>query len=263
MINATSRENSAIIKEVIIGDCRLILGDCLDVMTELEEVDHVISDPPYEAETHRADRYVTHANGAGAGPLKFAPIGNRRDDVSRLSTKLSQGWIILFCQAEGVRLWQDSLTAAGAKPRNPMVWIKPDGMPQFNGIGPGMGYESMVTAWAANGRSKWNGGGRHGVFTFPRGEGRKVVHQTQKPVKLMCELVRLFSNTYQRVLDPFMGSGTTGVACVKLGRKFTGIELDPDYFEIACKRIIEAYEQPDMFIEAPANALPVQEDLEL
>ena len=56
------------------------------------------------------------------------------------------------------------------------------------------------------------------------------------------------------VLDPFMGSGTTGVACVKLGRKFIGIELEPKYFDIACRRIEDAYKQPDMFIERPKKA---------
>lgn len=63
------------------------------------------------------------------------------------------------------------------------------------------------------------------------------------------------------VLDPFMGSGTTGVACVKLGRKFIGIELEPKYFDIACKRIEQAYKQPDMFIEQPKKAEQVGMDL--
>jgi site-specific DNA-methyltransferase (adenine-specific) len=104
------------------------------------------------------------------------------------------------------------------------------------------------------GRSQWNGGGRHGTFTFPKGEGVKPEHETQKPIKLMKELVMLFSNPEQTVLDPFMGSGTTGVACVKLGRKFIGIELDDKYFDIACRRIEQAYKQPDMFIEQPKKA---------
>lgn len=129
--------------------------------------------------------------------------------------------------------------------------IKPDGMPQFCGDGPGMGYESLVSAWAGGGRSKWNGGGRHRTFIFPKGEGLKPVHETQKPIKLMSELVHLFTNSGDVVLDSYMGSGTTGVACARLGRKFIGIELDPDYFEIACKRIEDAYKQPDLFIEQP------------
>ena len=65
----------------------------------------------------------------------------------------------------------------------------------------------------------------------------------------------------ETILDPFMGSGTTGVACVKLGRKFTGIELDARYFDIACKRIEDAYAQPDMFVASPPAAAPSQEPL--
>lgn len=69
----------------------------------------------------------------------------------------------------------------------------------------------------------------------------------------MAEILKDFTNSGETILDPFMGSGTTGVACVKLGRKFIGIELDEKYFDIACRRIEESYKQPDMFIEPPAK----------
>jgi len=75
-------------------------------------------------------------------------------------------------------------------------------------------------------------------------------HPTPKPVDLMGRIIRNSSDRDDVVLDPFMGSGTTGVACVKLGRKFIGIEIDRKYFDIACRRIEEAYAQPDMFVEA-------------
>ena len=76
-------------------------------------------------------------------------------------------------------------------------------------------------------------------------------HPTQKPIKLLNSLVRRIPRG-DTILDPFMGSGTTGVACVKLGRKFIGIEIDEGYFDIAVKRIQEAYRQPDFFVERPA-----------
>jgi site-specific DNA-methyltransferase (adenine-specific) len=76
-------------------------------------------------------------------------------------------------------------------------------------------------------------------------------HPTQKPIKLMRRLVK---RTKGVVLDPFMGSGTTGVACAKLGRKFIGIEIEPKYFDIACRRIEAAYKQPDFFVQPPAKA---------
>jgi site-specific DNA-methyltransferase (adenine-specific) len=77
----------------------------------------------------------------------------------------------------------------------------------------------------------------------------------------MRELIADFTKPGGTILDPFMGSGTTGVACAKLGRKFIGIEIEPAYFDIACKRIEAAYAEPDMFIEPPKPA--VQEDMGL
>ena len=82
-------------------------------------------------------------------------------------------------------------------------------------------------------------------------------HPTQKPLELMQWCIERFPNS-QTILDPFMGSGTTGVACVKLGRKFIGIEIDEGYFNIACRRIREAYAQPDMFIEQSKEQKPEQ-----
>ena len=80
------------------------------------------------------------------------------------------------------------------------------------------------------------------------GETKDRAHPTQKPVPLMRWCIQQFPKA-QTILDPFMGSGTTGVACVKQGRKFIGIEIDEGYFDIACERIRKAYAQPDMFIE--------------
>ncbi len=76
----------------------------------------------------------------------------------------------------------------------------------------------------------------------------------------MGQLVRLFTNQHETILDPFMGSGTTGVACARLGRKFIGIEIEERYFDIACRRIEAAYDQPDMFIEPPVKTA-VQEEM--
>ena len=85
-------------------------------------------------------------------------------------------------------------------------------------------------------------------------------HPTQKPIEIMeWSVLQLDAQT---ILDPFMGSGTTLVACAKLGRKGIGIEIDPDYFDIACERVRKAYDQPDMFIPQPSEK-PVQEDMDL
>lgn len=79
-------------------------------------------------------------------------------------------------------------------------------------------------------------------------------HPTTKPTGWMVRVVKLSAAPGETVLDPFMGSGTTGVACAKLGRKFIGIEIEPKYFDIACKRIDEAYKQGDFFVEKPKPA---------
>jgi len=244
---------------VTIGNATLYLGDCLKIMPTLAKASHVITDPPYEKEAHRKDRRVMRRDGLVAGPLSFDALdGDMRSAAAAASVGACSGWLVIFCQAEGVAPWRDALEAAGAKYKAPMVWIKPDGMPQFNGQGPGMGFESLVTAWVGVGHSSWNGGGQHGVFTFPKGEGQigKNLHETQKPLRLMAKLVTLFTQREDTILDPFMGSGTTGVACAKLGRKFVGIEIEPKYFDIACKRIEDAYRQGDLFIEPPKKEKP-------
>jgi site-specific DNA-methyltransferase (adenine-specific) len=237
-------------EKVVIGDCALYLGDSMDVLKNIESINHIITDPPYEKEAHRKDRRVMRKSGLVAGALSFDAITeSTRDFLPKYAKENCSGWLIAFCQAEAVAAWRDSIEAADVKYKAPMIWVKPDGMPQFNGQGPGMGYESIVAAWCGKGVSKWNGGGKHGVFIVPKGESFKPVHETQKPVRLMSQLVTLFTNKNETILDPFMGSATTGVACIKAGRKFIGIEKDERYFKIACQRIRDAYAQPDMLLE--------------
>jgi DNA modification methylase len=113
-------------------------------------------------------------------------------------------------------------------------------------------------AWTTEGKSAffaltWDGGKRSGDAS-----NRTFCHPSQKPIELMEWCVRRHKNA-KTILDPFMGSGTTLVACAKLGRKGIGIEIDPDYFEIACERVRKAYAQPDLFVAPPS--VPVQEHL--
>ena len=231
-----------------IGDATLFLGDCREILPLLPKVDAVVTDPPYEADAHRKDRKITGKNrGTIAEAFSFGEIDPIRGEVAQQMVKACNGWILSFCMAEGVAPWRDAYEAAGAKYKRAMVWIKPDAMPQFNGQGPAAGFESITAVWCGSGYSHWNGGGRVGTFTHNKNTGGKHEHETQKPVPLMVELVQLFSNFGDTILDPFMGSGTTGVACAKLGRKFIGIELESKYFDIACRRIDEAYRQPRLF----------------
>lgn len=242
----------------------LRLGDCLDPLTGLaslpdKSVDHVITDPPYEAEAHTLQRRTksTFVGSAASGektgmlpaikPISFPPItAEDRIRAAAEMARVARRWIVVFCQAEAVSAWRDALVGAGASYRRACVWIKPDGQPQLTGDRPGMGYESMVCAHAP-GRSRWNGGGKHGVYTFHKQASNDstagVEHPTRKPVPLMEALVRDFTDAGETVLDPFSGSCTTGVACKRLGRSFIGWEKDPRYFEIGRKRLDNAREQ--------------------
>jgi hypothetical protein len=248
------------LEPVIIGDATLYCGDSLQVLPTLGRVSSVLCDPPYEAEAHTKGRRLLGKQTGGSrtveyGALDFDRITDEvRDQSAALSAAVCDGWMLTFCQAEAVAAWRDAHEAAGAKYKRAMVWIKPDGAPQFTGDRPGMGYESIVASWCGKGRSRWNGGGRHGVFTHAgRDSNHPKQHMTQKPVALMFELVQLFTNAGDTILDPFMGSGTTGVAAIQLGRKFIGIEKDPRYFEIAVKRIEQAVAQGQLFAPEPVK----------
>lgn len=251
------------VREEIIGDCRLILGDCLEIMPTLGKVDAVVTDPPFEQEAHRAIRRTHNSIKTGiAAGLDFAPITeDLRYFVPKWAKENCSGWGIYFCQVEAVAAWRDAIEDCEGKYKRACSWVKPDSSPQFNGQMPAQGYENFVCQWAGEGHSKWNSGGKRGVYIHLTNQpDRHGGHPTEKPIPLMKEILTDFTNHQDLILDPFMGSGTTGVACVKLGRKFIGIELDPKYFDIACKRIEEAYKQPDMFISPPEK--PVQTVME-
>ena len=115
-----------------------------------------------------------------------------------------------------------------------------------------------MVAHRAGGRIRWNADDRLVPNVYSLMPDRDRQHPNEKPLALMQRVVGTHSNVGDQVLDPFMGSGTTGVAAVKLGRKFTGIEIDPGYFDIACRRIAAALKEPDMFVEPPK---PIKQDI--
>lgn len=246
-----------------IGDCTLYLGDSLEILPALT-VDHVIGDPPYEDELHagaKAQRIIRADGRRMHGDLGFDGVNDARSDIAAAAVAASAGWVILFTLAEGVRAWRDDLQAAGAKWDTTCFWIKPDASPRFNGQGPARGAECFVTSWAGKGHRRWNAGGKRGVYTHCVNTGRQGEHPTEKPVPLMMDLVQDFTQPGQVICDPFLGSGTTGVACAALGRRFIGIEQNERWFDLACRRIEEAYKQPRLFAEPEPK--PVQASLGL
>jgi len=197
-------------------DVTLYLGDCLDILPTLGKVDAVITDPPYPNNAGYFEDGISQAR-------QF------------LSTYTADEWFVFWNELEhppvplplvAVHIWQRS--NVNGRPYEPVYHFHKDGRKRrsevkahaavFDGVGPG--------CWEYEG------------------------HPTQKPIGLMKWLLEKCSGHI--ILDPFMGSGTTGVACVRTGRRFIGIEIDPTYFAIAQRRIAEAQAQPPLF--PPSNS---------
>lgn len=217
-------------------------GDCLALLPLIGRVDHVITDPPYEAEAHTKARRCAKRGGiVEEYQIDFGQIDEEtRDAVSDRFAALAARWVLVFCQVEAVGRWRETLERSGLRWIRGQVWVKPDSTPQFTGDRPAQGFECIATAHA-QGRSRWNGGGRRGVYDhcvndFGRLTGGRP-HPTQKPLALMRELVRLFTDPGDVILDPFAGSGTTGLAARIEGRRAIMIEREERYCEVIAKRL--------------------------
>jgi site-specific DNA-methyltransferase (adenine-specific) len=228
------------------------LGDCLDAVTGLcslpdKSVDHVICDPPYGDETHLGAR-------GGQGDTKLVTFGSITAEELRTILgevgRVTRRWVVATVE------WRHVLPLERNPPNGLRfvrhgIWVKPNGAPQFTGDRPATGWEAVAILHAAvpEGRMKWNGGGKHAVWNFPK-EGENV-HPTQKPIALADAFVRDFTDPGDLILDPFAGSGTTGVAAIRLGRRFLGWEKDPKYHAAAVKRLAGTREQLVLGVRGP------------
>lgn len=212
----------------------LHLADCRDVLPALGGIDVVITDPPYAARTHAGARSM---RSLAQSPVDFPAItGAELVGLAESFCALARRWVVMTCD------WQHAAQLSGPSLVRLGVWVKQGAAPQFSGDRPGMGWEAVAMLHRA-GRKRWNGGGHHAVWHCPIVRGG---HPTQKPERLVAEWVRLFSDPGEIILDPFMGSGTTGVAALKQGRRFIGIERDPRYFDLACRRLEAVAAQPSL-----------------
>jgi site-specific DNA-methyltransferase (adenine-specific) len=232
-----------------IGDCTLYLGDCREILPTLGPVDAVVTDPPYGlnlgvASDKRGGRHGLAKEGYAS--YEDTPENFQGIVVPALRTALgasTRGAIfsnhnlhelpkpdaiggVYLPAAQGRHCW-------GFNSFSPVA---------FYGTAPGLQSGSRPSAIRSTEAAEENG------------------HPCPKPIGWMKWLVSHASLVGETVLDPFMGSGTTGVACVKLGRKFIGVEIDETYFNVACLRIAAAYAQPDLFVEQP-TAKPTQLNL--
>jgi site-specific DNA-methyltransferase (adenine-specific)/modification methylase len=206
-----------------IGDATLYLGDCMEVLPLLERVDAVITDPPYGI-------------GFAAQPTKW----------QRLAGKKGEAW------DDAIAPDMDALRALGdvqiiwggnyyrlPPTRGWLSWFKPDAPPSM---------ANFELAWTNQDRNA-----RQLSVSIGATNAERVGHPTQKPLALMRWTIEQAGDV-QSVADFFMGSGTTGVACAQLGRKFIGVERDPKYFDMACRRIEQAANQGQLFAPAQPKA---------
>jgi site-specific DNA-methyltransferase (adenine-specific) len=229
-------------REEIIGDCRLILGDCLEILPTLGPVDAVVTDPPYGMDWNTDS---TRFSGGGSPGIKRAKIVG---DAAPFDPSP-----ILRLGIPAV-MWGYNHLAQRLPTGKTLIWLKqnPNAYGEF--------LSDAELGWASGGNGVWAFYRPRSIATAVQEGGGKVAHPTQKPVALMEWCLGFLPNA-KTILDPFMGSGTTLVACAKLGRKGIGIEIDEGYFDIACERVRKAYAQPDLFVAPPAA--PVQQGMDL
>lgn len=225
--------------EVLADGVELWCGDCAEILTALPRHDALISDPPYGI------GFVHGAGGDGIGGGKYASKFNgvaiHGDDApfDPLPLLAVADTVVLF----GANHFADRLPSSSKW----LIWDKRRGLTRND-------FADCEVAWTnQKGVARllshyWNGMMRDSE----RGVAR--VHPTQKPIAVMEWVIQETTTIGQSVLDPYCGSASTGIAAVKLGRKFTGIEIDPGYFDIACRRIAAALKEPDLFIDPPKPA---------
>lgn len=208
---------------IIIGNATLYLADCREILPTLPKVDAVVTDPPYGIKF-------------AAQPTKYQ---RRNGMVPHTWDEAAPDLSLIIGLCDKVVIWGGNHFTL-PQSRGWLAWTK-------TGNAPSMG--DLELAWTS-------------IDMNPRRFEKSVksasleknlqtaAHPVQKPVELMKWAIEQIGFC-ETILDPFMGSGTTGVACAKLGRKFIGIEIESKYFNIACRRIEQAYAQPDMLIERP------------
>ena len=234
-------------EKVVIGNAELWHGDCMEILPTLGKVDAVITDPPYGMKLN-ADfsSMASKFKGSNGGNKYENIIGDDQDFDPSPFLAMSKN-VVLF----GADYFCKRLPESGTW----LVWDK-----RLDNSADKMFGSCFEIVWTSTTRKKevlrhkWAG-----IFGMEREDNQTRVHPTQKPIELMGRCINFYPKA-QTILDPFMGSGTTGVACAQLGKAFTGIERERKYFDIACERIARAQAQGTLLPpEKPPE--PVQEGL--
>jgi hypothetical protein len=237
----------------------IYLGEFQDVIAAVDCTgDVMITDPPYSDHVHENARLGANAPRAQSGmdisralDFGFDPASLAlRSALGAYAATSIKRWSLVFSDTESAHLWRCAF--AEVDHVRSCAWVRQMPMPQFSGDRPASGFE-LISLFHPPGRKRWNGGGHAGVwYAKPAGRdaGEPRVHPAQKPLALMRELVRLFSDPGETIVDPFLGSGTTLVAAREAGRKGIGIERD----EAHCERAAERLSQSGLDFGAPVSS---------
>jgi len=216
-------------------------------------VDHVISDPPFTDHVSNKGRV-----GAGSAVCKDKVLsfgGVDAQDAVKVGAR-TRRWAVLFCAVEQIGLYQ---IADPDRFVRGCAWAKSNPTPQFTGDRPASWGEGIALLHP-KGKKRWNGGGKSGLYRGPSGHAEKNaavrLHETQKPLWLMRQLIEDFTDPGDLVWDPYGGSMTTGVACLQIGRRFLGHEMQLMYAEVGAERL-EAASQGLTLKAARAGQLPL------
>lgn len=222
----------------VIGNARLYLGDCQEILPTLPKVDAVITDPPYGIGVDK----MTLGNGKrrierGGSEWDSSPPSAELMDLIHSKAILHVYWGGNYFGLPASKCWLvwDKCTGANSFADCELAWTDIDSV-----------VKKITVPW---------------VGANAKDESGERVHPTQKPLTVMRWSVERCKPAPQTILDPFMGSGTTGVAAIQLGRSFIGIEREPKYFEIAVQRITQAYNQRSLFDEKVQQVQPEQVSL--
>jgi site-specific DNA-methyltransferase (adenine-specific) len=244
------------IGDVLSGQAQwcVLEADCSEVLPMLPHlsVDHVITDPPYGVHVHSLQRrvmtgphrqFARQRGGIGKDllyhgnpvvqELGFAALSPAlRRLTAMLAARVARRWLVIKSDMEGVTDWKTDLQATGARWVRFGVWWKENAQPQLSGDRPGQGTEGFAIAHSRGQRMRWNAGGKHGrwmhAIATDRNRTGERVHTTQTPLPLWLEIVEDFTDPGDLVLDPFCGSGSLGITCVRLGRRYLGMDNGKD-----------------------------------
>lgn len=222
---------------------KLLKGDCLELMKDIPDgsVDMILTDPPY-LQGYKTNRRKDNRHEFSSEILNDTPQTGSRMIVKFLELSYQKlrnnSSILVFCNTNKIDFFKQEIEKAGFKIKNIIVWVKNNHTAGDLKASFGHQYEFVILA--NKGRRFINGNRDNDVMFFDKVAGKEQLHQNQKPVDLLQYLVEKLSDSNNTILDPFMGSGSTGVACINTNRKFIGMELDAKYFNIAKERIEKA-----------------------